>query len=265
MKVSVLKINPSLASTMLLDNSNNRTISKAMVLNLSAQMKSGEWKLNGESIKFNKLGRLLDGQHRLSAIVHSGVTVELLVLHEFENDVFATLDTGKRRGGGDVLSIENVKNPNIVAGAIKLIIAYKNELTLNTSGAMSRYASNQKTIEFERENNLSDLSNQSMQWYLKNKIITPTQFLFLYFILRGIDKQDAHDFLEKLSGGANLGDKNPIKVLRDRILKYRNSTLKLPQSQLIYMIFKAWNYYRDGKEITKIPLYKEDDKPIVLR
>lgn len=45
-----------------------------------AEMQDGKWKLNGKTICFDRTGRLLNGQHRLSAVVRSGVSLTTVVV-----------------------------------------------------------------------------------------------------------------------------------------------------------------------------------------
>ena len=45
-----------------------------------AQMRKGLWVLNGETVCFDANGALMDGHHRLLAIIESGITIEVLVV-----------------------------------------------------------------------------------------------------------------------------------------------------------------------------------------
>lgn len=62
-------ITPEIAKTMLGENVNNRRISRDNVNLFAREIRNGEWRFNGEAIKFGKDGRLLDGQHRLLAVI----------------------------------------------------------------------------------------------------------------------------------------------------------------------------------------------------
>ena len=55
-------------------------------------MQNGEWKLNGKSICFDWNGRLLNGQHRLSAVVRSGVPLTTLVVRGLDPALVPTQD-----------------------------------------------------------------------------------------------------------------------------------------------------------------------------
>lgn len=101
-------ITPELAEVYLGKNSNNyRKISKQIVSAYATDMKTGNWKLNGEAIKFNKSGILVDGQHRLNAVVMSGVPVQMLVIRGVEDGV-QTYDIGKGRSVAEIASAQSL-------------------------------------------------------------------------------------------------------------------------------------------------------------
>ena len=43
-------------------------------------MRNGLWELNGAAIVIDEFGNLIDGQHRLSAVVESGTTQQFVVV-----------------------------------------------------------------------------------------------------------------------------------------------------------------------------------------
>lgn len=93
--VEIVKITPELAEAMLGKNHSNRRLRKQAVLMYAKDMKEGRWELTHQGIAFDKNGDLVDGQHRLKAIVDSGVTVRMLVTHGVESKY--NLDNHARR------------------------------------------------------------------------------------------------------------------------------------------------------------------------
>lgn len=77
---SVDIITPEQAQAYLDNNAKHRPIKDKKVAEYMAQMQDGAWKLNGKAICFDSTGRLLNGQHRLSAVVRSGVSLTTLVV-----------------------------------------------------------------------------------------------------------------------------------------------------------------------------------------
>ena len=60
----------------------------------AADMKAGRWQLNGEAIKFDKNGHLLNGQHRLHAVVRADTTIQMLVISGLDPETRTTMDSG---------------------------------------------------------------------------------------------------------------------------------------------------------------------------
>jgi hypothetical protein len=83
-------------------------------------MSAGRWISNGETFKRATNGTLLDGQHRLTAIVLSGVTLEeAVVISDLAPETQDTMDQGRARTVADVLGINAVKNASIVASVAR--------------------------------------------------------------------------------------------------------------------------------------------------
>jgi hypothetical protein len=66
-------------------------------------MADGGWKVNSQPIAFDTAGRLVDGQHRLLAIVRSGITVRMAIAFKVQHDAVKTIDRGRVRTVGEVL------------------------------------------------------------------------------------------------------------------------------------------------------------------
>ena len=79
MHSSIVEVSPELAKEWLRSNTFNRKASQATVNRYAGDMKSGEWRLNHQGIAFDDQGILVDGQHRLLAVVKSCATVRMMV------------------------------------------------------------------------------------------------------------------------------------------------------------------------------------------
>ena len=103
LEIMVMEISPALAAQWLKGNKGNRPISKATVSAYAEDMKNGAWALNGETIKisFDANGEpiTVDGQHRLYAIVQSGVTIQSCVVFSADDPRF--IDNGRARSFRD--------------------------------------------------------------------------------------------------------------------------------------------------------------------
>lgn len=132
MKTSLQLVTPELAQKYLQKNSINRPIRESRVGVLCNEILMGNWKTTHQGIAISKSGILLDGQHRLSAIVKAGIPVEILVFSELDEKTFSVIDKGIARTHADTIGINNN------------ITAILNFIAINVHG--SRYASTDTII-----------------------------------------------------------------------------------------------------------------------
>lgn len=107
MKTSIELITPDMAKMYLECNSSNRKLSDKSVYLITKAIKNGEWVLSHQGIAFNENGVLIDGQHRLSAIVQAGIPCEMMVTRGVVEEAYHVLDIGKNRSVADLYSINN--------------------------------------------------------------------------------------------------------------------------------------------------------------
>ena len=101
-------ITPELAEVYLSRNiENNRRISNERISKYAEDMKSGNWQLTSQGITFNEDGKLTDGQHRLHAVIKSGVPVHMYVTYGESNSVFIH-DRAASRTVSDVIYMSGV-------------------------------------------------------------------------------------------------------------------------------------------------------------
>jgi hypothetical protein len=72
---------------------------------MAQSMKRGEFKTTHQGIAFSEEGYLLDGQHRLSAIVKAGVPVEMLCVYGLDASAFGFIDIGIKRNVADLTGL----------------------------------------------------------------------------------------------------------------------------------------------------------------
>ena len=78
-----------------------------------------------QGIAFDVDGVLVDGQHRLAAIIEADRPVEMTVFTEVGEGTFDVLDTGKRRNAADVLAIEGEKSSTMLAAMVRTVWLYR--------------------------------------------------------------------------------------------------------------------------------------------
>lgn len=104
--VDIAEVTPASASEMLEKNDGNRKARRSAVATYASLMDAGKWMCSPDGIIIAKSGRLLQGQHRLMAVVASGCTVQMVIWREVDENVFSVLDRGLKRTLFDAIGEE---------------------------------------------------------------------------------------------------------------------------------------------------------------
>jgi hypothetical protein len=122
---TVETITPTIAKQYLLKNHpNNRPVRSNRIYQWVDDIKKGRWILTHQGIAFDREGFLVDGQHRLTAIVSADMAVPMMVTRNVDSEVFKYVDQGAMRTAADVLRLSNRK-----------VAALRNLIRLETYGA----------------------------------------------------------------------------------------------------------------------------------
>lgn len=247
MKVEKILITPNVAKGLLEKNTHNRPIRPATVLRYKNDMIEGRWKEDtAECIKISNTGVVLDGQHRLMALIAANVNVYFHIAKNLNDDVFDVLDTGSVRSATDVFKIDSIKN----GGALPSIISNYCSLKSGRHSAQGTHANDRMTnselrdFYYEREKFWQAVANKSQSWYLSYaKIMSKSMIGGLYALFYDISPKDAEAFFEEVCTGGGVTNLT-IKTLRDKLMADKVGTKKLPQSIKNAIVIKAWNAYR---------------------
>lgn len=258
-------IGPEEANALLAKNIDNRKTMRTQVVRLAAYMLDGEWKFDASPIRIAKDGRLLDGQHRLRAVVESGTTQQFLVVSGLDGDSQATMDTGAKRSLQNMLEMTGETNATHLAAVVNASYKWAN----GARGSQIFHGSNSSiaaaSIMSPSIPRLLDWLDQHPELrdvvkpgnaVARTLLAPPSVINFTYWVLRDVDYDDAEHFYQRLQDGAGLPAGSPILALRNRLIEmYREGRDRghRPSYELgIALIFKAWNAYRDGREITRL-------------
>ena len=103
-----VKMTPARAAKYLSHNVANRKISKAIVARYAKDMERGAWVILDDPIAVNAGEGLLNGQHRLTAIIQSDVTIPMTVVKYagHESALMIPIDKGRARTTADTIGQE---------------------------------------------------------------------------------------------------------------------------------------------------------------
>lgn len=205
-------IEPALAELMLERNTGNRQCSARHVAHLADAITSGRWRLTGQGVSFSRSGRLLDGQHRLAAIVAAGVPAKMRVTFGEADDVFDVLDTGRARTAGQVLGISGIKNYNVIASMIRQLDAIERGYPANLvkiDNDVTREIASADQAALERAATMGVTARSHL-----HAPPTPLATGFYLIAKKSKNADRLEEFVERLSHGDMLDKRNPILTLR---------------------------------------------------
>lgn len=260
----LMTFTPEVARTILEErNTTNRTISALHVDRLARDMKAGRFINNGDSIRFATDGTLLDGQHRLAAIVRSGVTLRLFVVWGLPLEAQATMDDGRRRTMHDVLVLEGATlHAKTTASILRRVIMLERGSLTNTSLAPTK---GEMKAYLEAHPQVVDAAAVAEQVRNAKGIRCAASTLGLaYYLFAEINRDMADMFFQQLRTGAGLEEGSPILVLRNRLSLDGSTRLSTESPEVVAWFIKAWNAWRDGKQM-KILRHKAGDTWPVAR
>lgn len=232
-------------------------------------MLSLEWPFTGDPIRFNTLGELIDGQHRLIAIHRSGLPQLMLVIRGLEPETFVVFDTGRPRSFTDALKSLGVANVSIVAGVTRRILYWQRGnygvpnvaripnapyLGMSASASMLLDVFNANRVEIQaasRRGNSFKASGMAV------KTAAPAVVGFVFLLLSRIDLERCEKFFHELQfGPSQPGPEYPIFVLRERLRKRVPDYMPAsPDWAWIHFFMTTWNRWVAGESMSglKIP------------
>ena len=189
MKTEIVNVTPDLASEWLDRNQGNRNLRMSRVAAMAEDMRAGTWQLTHQGIAFDEDGNLLDGQHRLAAVVKSGETVQMMVTTGLKRgEVMAVLDSGLVRAAEDSLRFLHNGDPlycNTATAIIRFLFLTRNSRRrMTVSQIDSALTANREMVQY------------LLQIKHKNQMLTPASVLVAIAgaLIFGVSKDDIERF-----------------------------------------------------------------------
>ncbi|MFE5871607.1 hypothetical protein ACFQ6V_23585 [Streptomyces roseifaciens] len=247
---SVVLVTPEVAQGWLNLNTRNRGIRPKAVAGYARDMAAGQWALNGEAIKFAIDGSLLDGQHRLHAVVEAGVPVLLLVVTGLDAAAQETMDSGRRRTTADAFRLRGEVHSKVLSSVLRRVWMW-DQGDHRFSGAATPTTAECADLlverpEIRRSAEIAGRINTTFRYIPQS--VTGTA----HHLLSRVDSGQAVWFFARLGDGAELPFGHPILTLRTRAMTERADRRSVPDYRYLAYLIRAWNAVRDGRELGRI-------------
>lgn len=244
----VVTVTPGVAKRWLLQNQKNRHIRPTYVEQLKRSLVRGQWTASTDAIGFDESGRLVNGQHRLTAIAESGISADLLVVHDLPPNARLNLDVGAKRSFADFLTLEREEvNTAVLAAIVAFTMQFSDKgfrvgwrTNVSISELLAKFDSNADS--YRAAANIT-----GHRW--RTALLPPSALGGLYVVFAELNEEDSCAFIDAFVSGQGLNQGNPILTLRNQLIgRTRSRSYAVPMRIAVAWAIRAWNSYRRGEE-----------------
>lgn len=151
MKTSQVMLTPEYASQLLLQNTGNRKIRNSVVTRYAEDMRNKKWANTHQGIAIDINGNLIDGQHRLHAVIKSGSTVPMLVTTGLPPESFEVIDKLSARSDADSLRMPQ-KDAEVYKMIYSVIHGAHKSSICELKDIIAAFRSTYESLQFCRSN-----------------------------------------------------------------------------------------------------------------
>lgn len=236
-----------------------RLTSRDYVTTLARVMSEGRWRNdNGQAILVTSDGRLVDGRHRLSAVlllISNGVvnTFDMMVERGIPSDVMGTIDKARKRTLADDVRLSGYQGNGTAMAALMTRLWYWDRKIYNTRLTKIRPSSEEVSTTYPITPVMDELLKRANVGAHQIDM-SAAQLAFVWMLFYRISKKDADSFMEQLVNGNNLDWNDPRLIARKRLRKENEEARRhgyhYSGENRIAIVILAWNVWRRGETTT---------------
>ncbi|GAQ54720.1 hypothetical protein a10_04535 [Streptomyces acidiscabies] len=263
----LIQITPEIAETLLSRAVVNRRLDWGQVDFLADSIVSGEWQLTHQGIALDgplDVGCLLDGQHRLNAIIKAGIPVWIYVFEGLPRTAFPVLDTGKRRSGVDTLSATGEKYLPLLHSTIRHVLLFKNMPDSPWTGNGARIANGRILAAYTEDSDMYREAVAVGREISKHVFASQTGAAVGYFVTtEAAPAVKVDSWIDGLTLGANLEVGDPrLALLKVPHMQRRSSKRRYSMREQVAIYIKAWNAWVREEKIENLRFRKTEKMPM---
>lgn len=234
----------------------NRPQVSGQIRSIAQDIINGKWLFNHQGIAFNVEGKLIDGQHRLEAIIAAdgiqpGILVPLMITWALPIASNEKIDINARRMPGTFLAMDGAMASNRLATALQWIKLYEScnfDEPLSVSHWTRRF--DVATLRaLRRAHPIAGDEGVSIGGKFQSKgLLTASAAAAGYTIIRErYSPELVADFIDGVLTGANLGEGDARLALRNWAINRKERGQKAVAYVHLAYFLKAFRFYRTGE------------------
>lgn len=256
----ILNVTPAMAAEILVGNTENRNLRPRYVRQLAGAMERGEWILNGEPVQIADSGLLLNGQHRLSAVVESGVTVQMLVIRGLPVSARKTMDVGAKRNLSDVLALHGKIDTTNLAAVLGLLHRYRTGARIDFSSRTAPTVPQALQL-LDAEPSLAEAVTEARRiWRICRMRMTVAAFLL--YVFEEEEPGMGQKFFDVLCEPRSEKKGSAVIALRSHLDRVRaDPNYQFSTVVLMAVTIKAFNAWREDRSVEVLSYRPGGDSP----
>jgi hypothetical protein len=233
----------------------NRPLRVTGVEKYARDMKAGNWRRNGETLKIAWNDTITDGQHRLYACIRADAPFWSIVVTGVDPEAQDTVDTGLPRRLSDQLAIGNEENAVILASVTRWALRWLHG-TRSNGGADNYQPTQTEMLDYlNADPRLRMAAAFAARAKKEFKPVRSPVYAMAWMILHGADWNAAEVFMERLLDGSDLPRNHPVLALRNRMINAKIPPAeRLTEHEQLALFVLAWNAFREDRTMAKLQL-----------
>jgi hypothetical protein len=257
METTQEKITPAKAEKMLNSNKSNRKLREGVVEKYTEDMRNGRWTQCPVPISFLYDGTVADGQHRLWAIVESGVAQTFNVTRGLTKEDMLNIDTGLPRNLVDnsrIAGLDPSLSHGLIGTARAVEYGVRGSESLSNSTKVLLVTKHRAACEFA-------LKHGPRSKYLRNAVVLASIARAWY---HEQDKNKLHRFGDVVQTGFSDGTHESAAIaIRNYLLSKGSSASSTALwTDTFYKVQNAIFYFMRGKSLMIIKSLLEEAYPL---
>lgn len=248
-----VQVTPEAAKEWLERNTRNRNPRIKKVAEYVAAMRAGRWVFTGDPIQFDTERRLINGQHRLQAVVESGITQEFLVVTDLPAEAQLYMDQGSKRTPGDQmrLTFPDLKDTTVVAAIASTLIRLERGDFLTRDQIISA----PDVVEWctPRLASLTVAAHRTRRVRQAVRVNPSVCGAAAWLSARNYPSQADH-FWSSLASGEGLVSGDPILTLRNKLMHRVATGARWTAPEEFYYVIRSWNAHIGDETLQRLQL-----------